>query len=117
MPWYTACKCMSSFSWHVWSNTHLFYIWSAESQSQQGTGLEISQNKICGWECDRCKFELNKNILLFSIDQAISGKNVCMCYESHAQWGSACAASVLLQSSSYIILHSRCAMNSTPKEL
>ena len=34
--------------------------------------------------------------------QAISGKNVCMCYESHAQSGSACAAGVLLQSSSYI---------------
>ena len=31
-------------------------------------GLEISQNKICGGECDSCKFELNKNTLLFSID-------------------------------------------------
>ena len=36
--------------------------------------------------------------------------NVCMCYESHAQSGSACTTRVLLQSSSYIILHSRCAM-------
>ena len=32
------------------------------------TGLEISQNKICGGECDSCKFCLNKNTLLFSID-------------------------------------------------
>ena len=30
--------------------------------------IEISQNKICGGECDSCKFELNKNTLLFSID-------------------------------------------------
>ena len=30
--------------------------------------LEISQNNICGEECDSCKFELNKNTLLFSID-------------------------------------------------
>ena len=40
--------------------------------------------------------------------QALSEKNVCMCYELHAQSGSACTAGVLLQSSSYIILHSRC---------
>ena len=40
-----------------------------------------------------------------------------MCYESHAQSGSACTAGVLLQSSSYIILHSRCAINSTPTDL
>ena len=32
------------------------------------SGLEISQNNICGRECDSCKFELNKNSLLFSID-------------------------------------------------
>ena len=32
------------------------------------SGLEISQNKICGGECDSCKFYLNKNTLLFSID-------------------------------------------------
>ena len=49
--------------------------------------------------------------------QALSGKNVCMSYESHAQSVSTCAAGVLLQSSSYVILHSRCAMNSTPKEI
>ena len=30
--------------------------------------LEISQKNICGGECDSCKFELNKNTLLFSID-------------------------------------------------
>ena len=34
----------------------------------QVPGLEISQNKIYGGECDSCKFELNKNTLLFSID-------------------------------------------------
>ena len=32
------------------------------------SGLEISQNKICGGECDSCKFYLNKDTLLFSID-------------------------------------------------
>ena len=36
-------------------------------------GLEISQNKICGGEYNTCKFELNKNTLLFSIDVVISG--------------------------------------------
>ena len=51
------------------------------------------------------------------IQQALSGKNVCMCYEFHAQSGSACAEGVLLQSSSYMILHFRCAMNSTPKKI
>ena len=30
------------------------------------------------------------------IYQAISGKNVCMCYESHAQSGSACYSQVLI---------------------
>ena len=34
----------------------------------KAAGLEISQNKIGGGECDSCKFDLNKNILLFSID-------------------------------------------------
>ena len=32
------------------------------------SGLEISQNKICGGECGSCKFYRNKNTLLFSID-------------------------------------------------
>ena len=36
------------------------------SYSSETSGLEISRNKICGGECDSCKFELNKNILLFS---------------------------------------------------
>ena len=27
-------------------------------------GLEISQNKLCGGECDSCQFELNKNTTL-----------------------------------------------------
>ena len=42
----------------------------ANFRSSRGyfTGLEISRNKICGGECDSCKFELNKNTLLFSID-------------------------------------------------
>ena len=52
-----------------------------------------------------------------NMNQTLSGKNACMCYEMHTQSISACTAGVLLQSSSYIILHSRCAMNSTPKEM
>ena len=41
------------------------------------SGLEISQNKIYGGECDSCKFELNKNTLLFSIDVICSYFRPC----------------------------------------
>ena len=63
------------------------------------------------------KIFLMKHVKIFALNQALSGKNVCMCYESHAQSGSACAAGVLLQSSPYMILYSRCVMNSTPKKI
>ena len=44
-----------------WINLNIFL------GSYLTSGLEISQNNICGGECDSCKFELNKNTLIFSI--------------------------------------------------
>ena len=46
----------------------IIYKFSAKNQLNGTSGLEISQNKICGGEFDSCKFDLNKNTLLFSID-------------------------------------------------
>ena len=50
------------------------------------SGLEISQNKICGGECDSCKFEQNKNILLFFTDVIGSYFRPCSLFFHEELW-------------------------------
>ena len=50
--------------------------------------------------------KLKKNTCISN--QVLSGKDGYMSYELHTQSGSLCAVGVLLQSSSYIIRHSKC---------